>query len=522
MRSEFIRLEWWIVSVVCCAEFACSPVPCPAGTVATDVSCTTVSAIEGGIAVDDIDGSVADGSVEAGEPPSAGRDAIGGAGRGFVAWMATSGASGAPAARNAGASGGGTLPVAGEGAAPAAGAGGLQVAADGGMNALPLAADGGATPPLRSPQAGAGAPPPMLPTCMSSPELCDAQDNDCDGKTDEGLIMACDETSAVGVCRAGRTTCSGGVWSACMGAVRPSDEKCDVARLDENCDGTPNEGCECAGDQSRACGKDQGICSPGTQRCMNGRWGVCTGAVDPHQKEVCDRPKLDEDCDGVANPNCACFDGDSEACSGNAAGECDPGRRTCLGGSWSGCTGAIGVSDELCNGKDDDCDGATDDSPKDCVSPSVCSGGRCMAPPPPPAAPPPTCGNGKLDSDEQCDPMIAGSSELCDSGCKRTVYQTCSSVGAACANDQFCTPFTLDQQAGTRTTPVCSRACLSGADCPLAQGGSAHAIPACNLGFCVLLCDDTSSCPTGLSCQALTFFDSRDAPGRGLKGCLSP
>ena len=84
--------------------------------------------------------------------------------------------------------------------------------------------------------------------------------------------------------------------------------------------------------------------------------------------------------------------------------------------------------------------------------------------------------HGKLDAGEQCDPQVAGGSAVCDSNCKRTAYQTCSVSGNPCANSQFCTTFTLDQQAGTATRPVCSRGCVSDSDCPLAQGGSADVL----------------------------------------------
>lgn len=55
---------------------------------------------------------------------------------------------------------------------------------------------------------------------------------------------------------------------------------------------------ECGGTQTRACpgGIDVGECVAGTQRCMDGMWGPCEGAIGP-TAEVCDG--LDNDCDGT-------------------------------------------------------------------------------------------------------------------------------------------------------------------------------------------------------------------------------
>ena len=52
--------------------------------------------------------------------------------------------------------------------------------------------------------------------------------------------------TCIGLCRAGTSTCTAGVWSACQGELTPNaKEQCDG--FDDNCDGSVDEGCvQCA------------------------------------------------------------------------------------------------------------------------------------------------------------------------------------------------------------------------------------------------------------------------------------
>src|SRR5689334_4903154 len=75
----------------------------------------------------------------------------------------------------------------------------------------------------------------------SATDVCDGQDNDCDGSYDEdcacadGAVQSCG--TDVGACVAGTQTCSGTTWGACLGVVAGANESCNG--LDDNCDGTP-------------------------------------------------------------------------------------------------------------------------------------------------------------------------------------------------------------------------------------------------------------------------------------------
>jgi cysteine-rich repeat protein len=55
-----------------------------------------------------------------------------------------------------------------------------------------------------------------------------------------------------------------------------------------------------------------------------------------------------------------CPEGATRPC-GSSVGECRPGTQTCTGGVWGDCVGAIGPRPEVCNGKDDNCNGIIDD-----------------------------------------------------------------------------------------------------------------------------------------------------------------
>jgi len=97
-----------------------------------------------------------------------------------------------------------------------------------------------------------------------------------------------------------------------------------------------------------------GLCSVGTLRCDRGAL-VCV--VDLHAEEVCNG--LDDDCNGAVD------DGDPGAgatCATGTPGTCAQGSLHCVDGELA-CVPSRGPSPEICNQLDDDCNGIVDDDP---------------------------------------------------------------------------------------------------------------------------------------------------------------
>ena len=145
-------------------------------------------------------------------------------------------------------------------------------------------------------------------------EICDGEDNDCDGETDEG------EYPCYTDCGAGVAVCIDGDLKYCN-AEKPEEEICDG--IDNNCNGETDENqlnkCnQCGPEPAEVCdGIDNNCdgltdedllqecstaCEVGIEYCVNGLW-YCTAA--PPKEEICDG--FDNDCDGLIDEELDCL-----------------------------------------------------------------------------------------------------------------------------------------------------------------------------------------------------------------------
>ena len=197
-------------------------------------------------------------------------------------------------------------------------------------------------------------------TCTAATEICDGMDNDCDGQVDnvpnlpngcqcnDGATQECysgpADTVGVGTCVKGSQTCANGAWGACAGEVVPADETCNLK--DDDCDGTVDDM------GVTMCGI--GGCAAMVDTCVNGVLQQCVPGMPA--VEVCDG--IDNNCNQIVDETDPAL---NQVCDSGLLGQCKNGKQTCAMGVLTCAPDKTPVM-ETCNGIDDDCDGVVDNN----------------------------------------------------------------------------------------------------------------------------------------------------------------
>ncbi|MCU0657003.1 MAG: MopE-related protein [Polyangiaceae bacterium] len=185
----------------------------------------------------------------------------------------------------------------------------------------------------------------------ATPEVCDGKDNNCDGQIDNNptdVGTPC-FTDLQGICAQGTLKCTDGEVK-CVSNFQPTNETCNG--FDDNCDGNVDEGFPGSGQSCQVAGL-QGPCAQGQTTCQNAG-NSCAQVVFP-KGEICDG--IDNDCDGQIDE---AEDVVGKPCDTGQLGECSKGTTQCAGGTPS-CLPTLQAIPEVCDGKDNDCNGTVDD-----------------------------------------------------------------------------------------------------------------------------------------------------------------
>jgi hypothetical protein len=215
-------------------------------------------------------------------------------------------------------------------------------------------------------------------------EACNGADDDCDGTVDDlaGAREPCELTQ--GVCAGKSKTCGGTQgWLPCDALdygldYEVSETRCDG--LDNDCDGTIDD---IPAELRPACPLTTGVCAGSTKAC-GGTMGFLScdaGSYGPDYKQAADPcDGKDNDCDGQTDE-----DPVTAFCS-LTEGVCRGAHMRCVGGLVSDCSESDYLThspsyeriESSCDGLDNDCDGRIDNVSVGVLEPCYEQRGVCL------------------------------------------------------------------------------------------------------------------------------------------------
>ena len=190
---------------------------------------------------------------------------------------------------------------------------------------------------------------------LAGVEICDSLDNDCDGEIDDGFLVGRPCSQGLGACEdAGITHCAAdGAGVICD--AEPGTPRAEICDgADNDCDGATDEGF----DLGTLCAEGQGECArPGTRICAaDGQGTLCNVEPGTAVAEICNG--RDDDCDGEVDNGF----GVGPDCTVGLGICARQGQTVCaIDGISTTCSASPGVPVlESCDGLDNDCDGVID------------------------------------------------------------------------------------------------------------------------------------------------------------------
>jgi hypothetical protein len=221
-------------------------------------------------------------------------------------------------------------------------------------------------------------------------EVCNGLDDNCNGQVDEGLTFLSywpdgdgdGFGSAAALAQSACAPVSGKVTNNldcndANAAVKPGAiEVCN--QVDDNCNGQVDDGLPTMNTYADGDGDGYGAGAAVMSCGLFG--GRVTNDSDCNDANAAVKPGATEVCNGV-DDNCVngIDEGDpggGAACSTGQVGVCASGTRHCLGGTVQ-CVRNVAPMAEVCNGLDDNCNGATDETFTDLGTACTVGVGEC-------------------------------------------------------------------------------------------------------------------------------------------------